>query len=154
MITWKYLLLLAHTITGVSSTLVAFWILIESYYLSVDSISRFKKIIKAENLLVLLVLILGGIFYIYFYPQDKAQILKGAMPAGHTLFMEWKEHLFFSIAIISVWYYYFSKNLNSDSLEFAKPILKTVSIVNVGLSLMMSLNGTLVSIAYRIATAQ
>jgi hypothetical protein len=45
--------------------------------------------------------ILGGYWYLHFYPLDKAMILKGPWPWAHTLFMETKEHLFFITLILS-----------------------------------------------------
>ena len=45
--------------------------------------------------------ILGGYWYVHFYPADKAIILKGPWPFAHNIFMETKEHLFFLTLILA-----------------------------------------------------
>jgi hypothetical protein len=45
--------------------------------------------------------ILGGYWYVHFYPAEKAIILKGPWPFAHNLFMETKEHLFFITGLLS-----------------------------------------------------
>src|SRR5580704_3660485 len=43
--------------------------------------------------------VLGGHWYIRFYPAEKAVILKGPRPFAHNIFMETKEHLLLAIAV-------------------------------------------------------
>jgi hypothetical protein len=45
--------------------------------------------------------VLGGYWYVRFYPAEKAMILKGPWPFAHNIFMETKEHLFFVTAMLS-----------------------------------------------------
>ena len=45
--------------------------------------------------------ILGGYWYLRFYPVEKAIILEGPWPFAHNLFMETKEHLFFVTLILA-----------------------------------------------------
>ncbi len=45
--------------------------------------------------------ILGGYWYLHFYPADKVLILNGPWPFAHNVFMETKEHLFFLTLILS-----------------------------------------------------
>jgi hypothetical protein len=45
--------------------------------------------------------IVGGYWYVHFYPADKALILKGPWPFAHNILMEAKEHLFFLTLILA-----------------------------------------------------
>jgi hypothetical protein len=45
--------------------------------------------------------LLGGYWYVHFYPADKAVILKGPWPFAHNLVMETKEHLVFITGILA-----------------------------------------------------
>lgn len=47
--------------------------------------------------------LLGGDWYLHFYPADKALILHGPWPFAHNLFMETKEHLFLLVMILSLY---------------------------------------------------
>ena len=47
--------------------------------------------------------LLGGYWYVHFYPAGRALILKGPWPFAHTLFMETKEHLFFATLILALY---------------------------------------------------
>jgi len=45
--------------------------------------------------------ILGGYWYLHFYPVERAIILHGPWPFAHNVFMETKEHLFLMTLILS-----------------------------------------------------
>lgn len=47
--------------------------------------------------------VLGGYWYLNAYPGDKAIILGGPWPFAHNLFMETKEHLFFTTLILALY---------------------------------------------------
>jgi len=56
------------------------------------------RLIKAMGLLLPVFLVItyvsGGWWYVTYYPQDKALILKGPLPEAHEIGMETKEHIF------------------------------------------------------------
>jgi hypothetical protein len=94
-------ILLAHSAFGVFGTLAAVWVFVETLNAREQNAQRIRKAALVAALCMMAAWILGGYWYLHFYPADKALILKGPWPLAHTLFMETKEHLFFITLILS-----------------------------------------------------
>ena len=94
-------ILLAHSTFGVFGTMAALWVFVEALNAREENAGRIRKAALLASLCMSLTWILGGYWYIHFYPTDRAMILRGPWPFAHTLFMETKEHLFFITLILS-----------------------------------------------------
>jgi hypothetical protein len=94
-------ILLAHSTFGVLGTLAATWVFVEALNASEANAGRIRTASWTSALCMIATWILGGYWYVHFYPADRAVILKGPWPFAHTLFMETKEHLFFIPLILS-----------------------------------------------------
>jgi hypothetical protein len=94
-------ILLAHSTFGVLGTLAALWVFVETLNAREGNAGRIRRAAFLGALCMVLTWILGGYWYVHFYPADRALILKGPWPFAHTLFMETKEHLFFIPLILS-----------------------------------------------------
>jgi hypothetical protein len=94
-------ILMAHSTFGVLGTLAALWVFVETLNAREDNAGRIRKAALLCAACMILTWILGGYWYVHFYPADRALILKGPWPFAHTLFMETKEHLFFITLILS-----------------------------------------------------
>ena len=94
-------ILLAHSTFGVLGTLAAIWVFVEALNASAANAERIRRAAWMAALCMIATWILGGHWYVHFYPADRAMILKGPWPFAHTLFMETKEHLFFIPLILS-----------------------------------------------------
>jgi hypothetical protein len=81
--------------------LAALWVYIEALNARPENASRIRKAALIGAIAMGAAWILGGYWYVHFYPAEKAIILKGPWPFAHNLFMETKEHLFFITAILS-----------------------------------------------------
>jgi len=82
--------------------LAAIWVFVEAMNASPSNAARIQKAALATAGLMIAAWILGGYWYVHFYPAEKTMILKGPWPFAHNLFMETKEHLFFATGILAV----------------------------------------------------
>jgi hypothetical protein len=100
-ITGSDLIVLTHAVFGVLGGLAALWVFIETLNARPENAGRIRIAAVVTALSMTAAWILGGYWYVHFYPAEKALILKGPWPAAHNLFMETKEHLFFATLILS-----------------------------------------------------
>jgi hypothetical protein len=96
-------ILLAHATVGVLGTLSALWVFVETLNAREENTGRIRMIAFAVAVFMCAALILGGYWYLHFYPVERAMILKGPWPFAHNLFMETKEHLFLMTLILSLY---------------------------------------------------
>jgi hypothetical protein len=101
-ITGSDIILLAHAGCGMLGCLTAAWVFVETLHASAANASRTQFVAIATAVLMAAAWILGGYWYVHFYPAEKALILKGPWPFAHNLFMETKEHLFFATGILAL----------------------------------------------------
>jgi hypothetical protein len=94
-------ILLAHATFGVLGTLSAVWVFVEALNAREENATRTRNAALLLAACMFVAWILGGYWYVHFYPADKALILKGPWPFAHNVFMETKEHLFFLTLILS-----------------------------------------------------
>ena len=100
-ITGSDIILLAHASCGVLGSLAALWVFIEALNARPESAGRIKTAALVGAIAMGAAWILGGYWYVHFYPAEKAIILKGPWPFAHNIFMETKEHLFFITGLLS-----------------------------------------------------
>lgn len=100
-ITGSDVILLAHSTFGVLGILSALWVFVETLNAREENARRIEKAAFLAALCMSVTWIVGGYWYVHFYPVDRALILKGPWPWAHTLFMETKEHLFYITLILS-----------------------------------------------------
>jgi hypothetical protein len=96
-------LLLAHSTAGVFGIIAALWVFVETLNASPENFGRIRRAALCTAAFMLLTCVLGGYWYVHFYPADRALILHGPWPFAHTLFMETKEHLFFITLILALY---------------------------------------------------
>jgi hypothetical protein len=102
-ITGSDAILLAHSTFGVLGTLCALWVFVEALNAREENAGRIRRAAELTTVCMVVTWMLGGYWYLHFYPADRALILSGPWPFAHTLFMETKEHLFFIVAILSLY---------------------------------------------------
>ncbi len=96
-------ILLGHATFGVVGTLAALWVFAEALNAREENAARIRAASAAAAAAMSLACLLGGYWYLRFYPAERAVILAGPWPWAHNLFMETKEHLFFATLILA-WY--------------------------------------------------
>lgn len=102
-ITASDVILLAHAGFGVLGILAAVWVFVEALNAREENAKRIRNASLAVAFFMIGAWILGGDWYLHFYPAEKALILKGPWPFAHNLFMETKEHLFFLTLILALY---------------------------------------------------
>jgi hypothetical protein len=101
-VTASDVILLAHASFGVLGCLSALWVFVEVLNARPENAARTQGAALATAICMAAAWVLGGYWYVHFYPVEKAMILKGPWPAAHNLFMETKEHLFFVTGILAL----------------------------------------------------
>jgi hypothetical protein len=101
-ITTSDIILLAHAGFGGIGCLAALWVFLDTLHASAGNAGRIQKVALLAAICMVGAWILGGYWYVVFYPAEKAMILKGPWPFAHNIFMETKEHLFFATAILAL----------------------------------------------------
>jgi hypothetical protein len=94
-------ILLTHAACGVTGSLAALWVFVETLNARPENAPRIRVTALAAAVSMAAAWICGGYFYVHFYPAEKALILRGPWPFAHNFFMETKEHLFFITAILA-----------------------------------------------------
>lgn len=94
-------ILLAHALFGVLCVLTALWVLVDTLNASEANAGRIRWVSRATALSMWLAFVVGGYWYVVFYPQDKAIILKGPWPFAHNYFMETKEHFVITLLLLA-----------------------------------------------------
>lgn len=102
-ITNSDVILLAHATLGVLGTLAALWVFVEALNAQKENAARTRTASYAVAAFMVAAWIVGGYWYLHFYPAEKAIILKGPWPFSHNLFMETKEHLFLATLVLSLY---------------------------------------------------
>ena len=100
-ITSSDIILLAHAGFGALGCIAAIWVFVETLNARAENASRIQKAALVAALFMVAAGLLGGYWYVNFYPVEKAMILKGPWPFAHNLFMETKEHLFFVTVLLA-----------------------------------------------------
>jgi hypothetical protein len=102
-ITGNDAILLAHATLGVLGTLAALWVFVETLNAGEENASRIRAAALGVTVCTVAAWIVGGYWYLHFYPMERALILAGPWPLAHSVFMETKEHLFLVTLILSLY---------------------------------------------------
>src|SRR5215469_7309766 len=86
-------LLLIHVLAGVACIIAAVWVFVDTLNASQSNQARIQRVSMVSAICMWISFIVGGYWYVVFYPSDKSVILKGPWPSAHEYFMETKEHL-------------------------------------------------------------
>ena len=96
-------LLMIHVLFGIACILTSGWVLVDALNASEANAARIKWISRASAVCMWLGFLVGGYWYVVFYPADKARILKGPWPFAHKYFMETKEHLVIVLLLLATY---------------------------------------------------
>ncbi|MBY4677592.1 hypothetical protein [Marinobacterium arenosum] len=97
------MILMLHASFGVLAILASVWVFAETLTNSVASQGRIRWVSLAGAALMWLSYLIGGYWYVVYYGADKALIKEGPWPFAHSFFMEAKEHIFFSLLLLSTY---------------------------------------------------
>src|SRR5580658_4451474 len=100
-ITSRDVILLGHAAFGSLAGMAALWVFVETLNARPENAGRTYNASLIAAISMGAASILGGYWYVHFYPADKGIILKGPWPFAHNLIMETKEHLVFLTGILA-----------------------------------------------------
>ena len=94
--------LMVHVLFGVLGIILAVALLVYVLNTSEKNIPRIRSLSLWTALSMILSYVIGGWWYVVHYPAERAIVRAGQWSWAHTFFMEWKEHVFFSLLFLSV----------------------------------------------------
>jgi len=144
------LILMLHPALGVLAILAAVWVFVEALNDTEAGRPRMRLFSLGCAVLMWLSCIVGGYWYVRFYGADKALINAGPWPFAHGFFMETKEHLFFSLLLLSTYLPIAVYSLPPGKSSL-KPVVLWVSAWIVVLGLSMEGAGALISMGAKVA---
>jgi hypothetical protein len=100
-ITSRDVILLGHAAFGSLAGIAALWVFVETLNARPENAGRTYTASLIAAIAMAAAWMLGGYWYVHFYPADKGIILKGPWPFAHNLVMETKEHLVFITGILA-----------------------------------------------------
>jgi len=145
----KEFILMLHPTFGVLAMLAAVWFFVEVINANESNLSRITTAGLTVAVFIWLSYIVGGYWYVNFYYADKAIIKAGPWPFAHSLFMETKEHIFFSLLLIST---YLPVVVSGNQLlvnRGARNLVLTLSALVVLLGLVMEGSGAIVGLGVK-----
>ncbi|OPY05297.1 MAG: hypothetical protein A4E67_02004 [Syntrophaceae bacterium PtaB.Bin038] len=93
--------LMVHVLFGVLGIILAVALLAYVLNLTEKNLPRIRSLSLWTALSVTLSYVIGGWWYVTHYPAERAIVRAGQWSWAHTFFMEWKEHVFFSLLFLS-----------------------------------------------------
>jgi hypothetical protein len=94
------IILMAHVLFGVGCIIATVWVFVDVLNAREANLIRIKRMSMAAAAFMWAAFLIGGYWYVVFYPADKAVILKGPWPFAHKYFMETKEHLVIMLLLL------------------------------------------------------
>ena len=149
-VTGSDVILLAHSTFGVFGTMSALWVFVETLNAREENSGRIRTAAVAVALCMIATWILGGYWYIHFYPFDKELILNGPWPFAHTLFMETKEHLVIILLLLTTYLPIAASNELVANKDARKLVLWTSGIIPL-LGLLIEGHGAIIAMGVKVA---
>jgi hypothetical protein len=97
------LILMAHVFFGVGCIIATVWVFVDVLNANEANRVRIQRVSVIAAVAMWLAFLIGGYWYVVFYPADKAVILKGPWPFAHKYFMETKEHLVIMLLLLATY---------------------------------------------------
>lgn len=144
------ILLMAHVLFGVACILAALWVFVDALNATQTNQKRIRWISRAVAICMWIAFIIGGYWYVVFYPADKAVILKGPWPFAHKYFMETKEHLVIMLLLLTTYLPIAASNDLAASKDARRLVLWVSAIIPL-LGLMIEGHGAIIAMGVKVA---
>ena len=141
---------MAHAGIGLISIFLMFLALIELLHLSPNNIKRLRRESVAILIFTLLTFIVASWVYTNFYSADKAVILLGEWSWAHTFFMETKEHGFFILFLLAIYFPILVYKLPLLENRSSRNLALGVLLIMIALGFFMEVAGGIISMAIRL----
>jgi hypothetical protein len=95
--------MMSHALIGVLGILFTVALFVDVLNANQRNIERIKKLSLVVAVLIVVVFLVGGYWYVVYYGVDREIIKAGKWPWAHNYFMEVKEHLFFTMLLLGIY---------------------------------------------------
>lgn len=95
------ILVFFHLVFGELTGVSLLWAIKELVYIGQERLKWLKISLWAAFINAVLAWIVGGTYYLFFYPLVKPVIKEGPQPWGHLIIMEAKEHIFLILPVLT-----------------------------------------------------
>lgn len=145
------ILLMAHVFFGVACILAALWVFVDALNASDSNQSRIRSVSCAAAICMWIAFVIGGYWYVAFYPADKGIILKGPWPFAHKYFMETKEHLVIMLLMLATYLPVAAASGNLAANKGARRLVLWISAIIPILGLVMEGHGAIIAMGVKVA---
>ena len=146
----KEIILMAHVFFGVACIMAAVWVFVDALNASESNQKRISWISRAAALFMWVSFVIGGYWYVVFYPADKAIILKGPWPFAHEYFMETKEHLVIMLLLLASYLPIATSNNLAANKDARRLVLWVAGLIPL-LGLMIEGHGAIIAMGVKLA---
>ena len=140
---------MAHVFFGVGCIIAAVWVFVEVLNTNETNGVRIKRASVIAAVAMWLAFLIGGYWYVVFYPADKAVILKGSWPFAHKYFMETKEHLVIMLLLLATYLPIAAAN-NLAANKNARRLVLCVAAMIPLLGLMIEGHGVIIAMGVKV----
>jgi hypothetical protein len=140
---------MGHVLFGVACLVTSVWVFVDVLNFSETHLGRIRKMSCAAAVFMWLAFLIGGYWYVVFYPADKAIILKGPWPMAHSFFMETKEHLVILLLMLATYLPIAAAGNLTTSPEARRVALWAAGLV-AALALMMEGEGAIIAMGVKV----
>jgi phosphoglycerol transferase MdoB-like AlkP superfamily enzyme len=135
---------------GVACIVAVVWVFVDVLNANEGNLKRIRWISRASAVFMWVAFLVGGYWYVVFYPADKAVILGGPWPFAHKYFMETKEHLVIMLLLL-VTYLPLAVSCNLAANKGARLLALWVAGMILLLGLMMEGHGAIIAMGVKVA---
>ena len=136
--------IMPHVVFGVWGLFVCLWLIAEVVNISEKNLHRIKTASWVQAVFEWLSFLIGGWWYYTYYVTEKAIILKGPLPQGHDFFMETKEHIFFTLLLLSTFIPIIVHQNNLLKNPAARKLVVVAATIVIVLGFVMEGSGSLI----------
>jgi hypothetical protein len=144
------IILLIHVAFGVGCILAAGWVFVDVLNAREANLNRIRWVSRAAAIFMWFAFLIGGYWYVVFYPADKAVILNGPWPFAHSYFMETKEHLVIALLLLATYLPIAASNNLAANREARRLVLWVAAMIPL-LGLMTEGHGAIIAMGVKVA---
>ena len=144
------IILMMHVLFGVACVVAAVWVFVDALNASEANLHRIQWVSRAAAVLMWLSFLVGGYWYVVFYPADKAIILRGPWPFAHEYFMETKEHLVILLLLLATYLPIAASNRLVANPDARRLVLWLAGLIPL-LGLMIEGHGAVIAMGVKVA---
>ncbi len=144
------IILMIHVLFGVACVLASVWVFVDALNASEANLQRLRWVSRAAAIFMWLSFLVGGYWYVVFYPADKTIVLKGPWPFAHSYFMETKEHLVILLLLLATYLPIAASNPLAANRDARRLVLWLAALIPL-LGLLIEGHGAVIALGVKVA---